>query len=71
MALSLIQDLGETLGELLLSFKPERDDMRRIENTVAAYTDAVERVLGIPTGSLHLTDAETLKEWFVSPRDNL
>ena len=68
VVLSLIQDLGDTLGELLLSFKPERDDMLRIENTVAAYTDAVERVLGVSTGSLHLTDAETLKEWFVSPQ---
>jgi len=69
--LSLIQDLGETLGGLLLSFKPGRDDMLRVENTVAAYTDALERVLGVPTGSLHLIDAETLKEWFVSSRVNV
>jgi TetR/AcrR family transcriptional repressor of nem operon len=70
VVLSLLQDLGETLGELLLSFKSECDDMLRVESTVAAYTDALERVLGVPTGSLHLTDAETLKEWFFSPRDN-
>lgn len=68
--LSLAQGLGDTLGQLLLSFEPERDDMLRIERTVAAYTDALERVLGAPSGSLQLADSETLKEWFVSPRDN-
>ena len=71
VVLSLIWDLGDTLGELLLSFKPERDDMLRVESIVAAYTDALERVLGVSTGSLHLTDAETLKKWFVSSRDNI
>jgi len=70
VVLSLIWDLSDTLGELLLSFKPERDDMLRVESIIAAYTDALERVLGVSTGSLHLTDAETLKEWFVSPQDH-
>ena len=70
VVLSLAQDLGETLGMLLLSFDPERDNMLRIERTVAAYTEAVERVLGAPSGSLQLVDAQTLREWFVSPGDN-
>ena|SRR5216683_414033 len=70
VVLSLIWDLSGTLGELLLSFKPERDDMLRVESIIAAYTDALERVLGVSTGSLHLTDAETLKEWFFSPQDH-
>jgi len=70
VVLSLIWDLSDTLGELLLSFKPERDDMLRVESIIAAYTDALERVLGVSTGSLHLTDAETLKEWFFSPQDH-
>jgi AcrR family transcriptional regulator len=68
--LSLALTLGDTLGELLLSFEPERDEMLRIEHIVAAYTDALERVLGAPRDSLQLVDTETLKAWFVSPRDN-
>jgi hypothetical protein len=32
---------------------------------VAAYNDALERVLGAPPGSLNLIDADTLNEWFV------
>jgi TetR/AcrR family transcriptional regulator, transcriptional repressor for nem operon len=68
--LSLAQGLGDSLGLLLLSFEPERGDMLRVERTVAVYTDALERVLGAPSGSLQLADSETLKEWFVSSRDN-
>ncbi len=67
---SLVLDLGDTIAWLLLSWEPKRDDVRRIESTVAAYTDALERALGAPTGSLPLVDAQTLKEWFVSPGDN-
>jgi len=70
VVVSLVLDLGDTFAWLLLSFEPKRDELQRIEDTVAAYTDALERVLGAPTGSLPLVDAETLKEWFFSPRDN-
>jgi TetR/AcrR family transcriptional regulator, transcriptional repressor for nem operon len=71
VVLSLAQGLGDTLGQLLLSFEPERDDLQRVERTVAVYTDALERVLGAPTGSLSLADIQTLKEWFSSPGDNV
>ena len=66
----LAQDAGETIGALLLSFDPERDDLQRAERTVAVYTDAFERILGVPAGSLTLVDDETLKEWFASPGKN-
>jgi AcrR family transcriptional regulator len=69
--LSLVLDLGDTIAWLLLSWEPKRDDdVQRVESTVAAYTDALERALGAPTGSLPLVDAQTLQEWFVSPGDN-
>ncbi len=70
VVLSLVQNLGDTLGELLLSYEPKCDNLRHIERTVATYTDALERVLGAPSASLKLVEAETLKEWFFSPRDN-
>jgi AcrR family transcriptional regulator len=69
--MSLSLDAGETVGALLLSFDPERDDMQRVESTVAVYTDAFERVLGVPAGSLTLVDDQTLKEWFASPEVNV
>ena len=67
---SLVQDAGETIGALILSFDPERDDMQHVERTVAVYTDAFERVLGVPPGYLTLVDDQRLKEWFVAPREN-
>ena len=70
MIASLAQNAGETIGALLLSFDPERDDMLHAERTVAVYTDAFERVLGLPAGSLTLVDDQTLKEWFESPGVN-
>jgi AcrR family transcriptional regulator len=66
---SLAQDAGETIGALLLSFDPHLDDMQRVERTVAVYTDAFERVLGLPADSLTLIEDQTLKEWFISPTD--
>lgn len=70
VVLSLVLDVGDTFARLLLSRGPDRDDFLHIERTVAAYTDALERILGAPTGSLSLVDAETLKEWVVSPENN-
>ncbi len=39
--------------------------MQRMGGTIAAYTDALERVIGAPAGSLQLIDAETLREWVI------
>lgn len=67
---SLAQDAGEALGTLLISFDPPRADMQRVERTVAAYTEAFERVLEVPAGSLTLIDDQTLREWIASPGEN-
>lgn len=63
---SLAYDAGEAIGTLMLSFDAQRDDIQRAERTVAAYTEAFERILGTPAGSLVIIDTETLKEWFFS-----
>ena len=69
--LSLIQGIGDAFAELLLAREPRGDEMQRAERLIAAYNDALERVLGAPAGSVHLMDAESLKEWFVAPNDTL
>jgi AcrR family transcriptional regulator len=71
IVLSLLQSLGDAFVDLLFSRVPQRDDLPRAESLVAAYNDALERVLGAPTDSLNLIDAETLKEWFVSSSDKI
>jgi hypothetical protein len=66
VVLSLVQSLGDTLAGLLLSGQPPQETLERMERTTAAYTDALERVLGTPKGSLQLADTETLSQWVVS-----
>ena len=63
----ILQGLSDTLIDLLLASQADRPP-ERIESTIYAYTqalnDAVERVLGAPTGSLKLIDPQALEEWF-------
>jgi AcrR family transcriptional regulator len=67
IVLSIVVNLGDTFAELLLSTETEVSDLQRVVSTVAAYNDALERVLGIPAGSLHLISEEMLEEWFPQP----
>ncbi len=66
VVMSLMQGLNDMLAQLLLSFEAKDCDLlQRVVSAVAAYTDALERVLGAPVGSLCLADTETLEEWVV------
>jgi AcrR family transcriptional regulator len=69
IVLALLQSLGDTFKDLLFGSEPQAEKMQRAAAVVAAYNDALERVLGAPAGSLDLIDAETLNEWFVSDGD--
>jgi TetR/AcrR family transcriptional repressor of nem operon len=64
----IIQGLGDTIIDLFIS-EEIHPDPGNIEKTVMQYTqalsDAIERVLGAPSGSLKLIDTEALKEWFI------
>jgi AcrR family transcriptional regulator len=65
IVIGLMQSLGETFKDLLFGDQPPEEKMQRATAVVAAYNDAMERVLGAPPGSLNLIDADTLNEWFV------
>jgi AcrR family transcriptional regulator len=66
IVVSLLNDQVNTLAELLLSGQFGPEQFIHIEQTAAAYTDALERVLGAPSHSLMLIDVATLKAWFFS-----
>jgi AcrR family transcriptional regulator len=68
VAFSIMLGLGDSLAETLLAHKPENETLHIMQNTVAAYTDALERILVAPSGSLQLIDEQSLKEW-VTPDD--
>jgi AcrR family transcriptional regulator len=63
VVMTLMLGMGETMGRLILGFDASRGDFSGLANTVSAYTQAMERVLGAPSGSLILMDADTLRKW--------
>lgn len=67
IVMNLMVSLGDTFKDLLFGDEPQAEKMRRATEVVAAYNNAMERVLGAAPGSLNLIDADTLNEWFVTP----
>ena len=55
------------MAELLLSEEPPADALQRLEAIIGAYSEAMERILGAPAGSLPLADIAMMKEWLVVP----
>lgn len=66
MIISLLEDLGYAVAELLLAEEHSPDDLARLERVILATTDALERVLGAPTGCLQLAAREGLAQWLDS-----
>ncbi len=62
----LMEGLGDSLAQQILSPGAASRDPCYMEATVAAYTAAVEDVLGAPRNSLVLVKPETLKVWMVN-----
>ena len=63
VVMALLQNMGDTLARFVLFYDPQKDNFQRIAGSVAAYTDAVERVLGAPPNSIHFFNIEILKDW--------
>lgn len=59
----------DKLVELLLADHPPPNALQRLEDLIGAYSDSMERILGVPPGSLPLGDVEILKEWLDVPAD--
>lgn len=67
MIWGLAQGIQDNVAELLLADEPLPDGLHRLESIIGAYSDAVERILGAPVGSLPLVDVDMLKEWMTGP----
>jgi AcrR family transcriptional regulator len=70
VVVSLILDLGDALAWQILSFEVGSENLHQLERTADTYIDALERILGVASGSLRLVDTATLKEWIIQPQDN-
>jgi AcrR family transcriptional regulator len=67
MIWGLAQGISDHVVELLLTEAPQTDALQRLEEIIGAYSEALERMLGAPAGSLPLMDVELLKEWVTLP----
>jgi AcrR family transcriptional regulator len=65
---TLLQDCNDEIGELFLAYTDGTVEWDTVERTVAAYTEALERILGIAAGSLVVVDPAVLGQWF-DPND--
>jgi AcrR family transcriptional regulator len=68
-------EMAKVLASLMLGFQQQATDMfiarqagaitfEVVQRSVAAHTEAFERILGLPKGSVTLTDETTLRFWF-------
>jgi hypothetical protein len=75
VVLSLLQTCGDSLTRLILSLSGEadqqvrREGFCRITSTIAAYNDAIERVLGAAPGALKLFDAGDVEGWILPSKE--
>lgn len=61
---SLSNGLGEAMAQLILEPGSDQDNVRCLRELITTYSDAIERILGAPQGSLPLVDPEELQMWF-------
>jgi AcrR family transcriptional regulator len=64
---SLLYELSDRLAAWILSGRSDDEVRAEARAEIAAFTDAIERTLGTPRGSLSLIDPEMLKEWYAAP----
>jgi len=64
VVLSLILDTGDEAGELFMKRQAGEVDLDTVRRRLQTYQVALERVLGVPLGTLQLMDEVTLQTWF-------
>ncbi len=63
MLVNLMVGIGEAWARIVLADPPLPDAELRLERLVAAYTEAMERLLGLPPGTLILMDPPSIQAW--------
>jgi AcrR family transcriptional regulator len=62
--ITLVQGYQEIAGQQFLDRQAGRISWEVVQRSHAAFTQAFERILGIPAGSLTLMDEATMRFWF-------
>lgn len=61
---ALIQGTQDQASQLFVARQAREIEYAEVERVFAAFTDALERILGLRPGSLSLTDPPTMQMWF-------
>ena len=64
VVLSLMLDTGTRRASCTRHATPARNSLDEVRQRISTYESALERVLGVPAGTLHLVEESTLQEWF-------
>jgi AcrR family transcriptional regulator len=70
IVISLLEDVGYASIELLLAQKLSPEDLLRLQRILLATTDALERLLGAPSGCLQPASREGLEQWMATQADS-
>jgi TetR/AcrR family transcriptional regulator, transcriptional repressor for nem operon len=63
VALSLIQSLWDRLSLMIINDAQDKDCIDQMKNILAAYTNSIGKVLGIPEFTLSIINDETMNQW--------
>lgn len=61
--MALFNGSGESIGRLVLDRQDGLIPFEEADRAIAAYGEAVERILGLPAGSFELVDTASLHTW--------
>ena len=56
--------LTDSITELMFPSEIAQDNYAKLEIILAAYTEAIERILGADAGSLKIFEENSFREWF-------
>ena len=68
VVVALILGVNELAGSLFVAYQAGTTSIESIAATFEAFRAAMERILGLATGTLHLVDQDTLRWWFEQSR---
>jgi AcrR family transcriptional regulator len=73
LIIQVLLGLGDSLIELIITSETNPDPVRTesaVSEYIFALRDAMERILGAPSGSLKLIEPEVLNQWFVPSEES-
>lgn len=58
--------LGDSMAPLIISLDEHPENLDRLLDTVILYNRAVEKILGVPKGSIHMVEADDFRKVLLS-----